>query len=209
MDGCRRQIDTAERRGDGLARCNKTLITRLEYFWASPSLLGCVVAPGQMETGTWYLQEVHVGKDSVKSGRSRRVVLVDDYADARTMYKEHLQLLGFDVIEAANGIEALRAVHCTGPDIILMDLSMPVMDGWEATRRLKADERTADIPVIAVSAETAASVSAKARKAGFQAFVSKPCLLEELSDEMERALAVASGVGDPERSDALPDSNRK
>jgi two-component system cell cycle response regulator DivK len=72
-----------------------------------------------------------------------RVLLVDDYADAREMYSEYLEFCGFDVVEAGNGIEALQRAAEEAPDIILMDLSLPVMDGWEATRRLKADERTA------------------------------------------------------------------
>src|SRR4029078_6901479 len=67
-----------------------------------------------------------------------RVLLVDDYPDAREMYSEYLQFSGFDVIEAANGMEALQRAADEAPDIILMDLSLPVMDGWEATRRLTA-----------------------------------------------------------------------
>ena len=70
-----------------------------------------------------------------KSERSR-VLVVDDYADAREMYSEYLQFSGFDVVQAANGMEALERAVADHPDIILMDLSLPVMDGWEATRRL-------------------------------------------------------------------------
>ena len=73
-----------------------------------------------------------------------RVLVVDDYADAREMYSEYLQLSGFDVIEAANGVDAVRRAVEDHPDIILMDLSLPGMDGWEATQRLKADRRTGD-----------------------------------------------------------------
>ena len=71
------------------------------------------------------------------------VLLVDDYPDAREMYSSTCEYSGFDVIEAGNGIEALQQAIEREPDIILMDLSLPVMDGWEATRRLKADRRTA------------------------------------------------------------------
>ena len=80
-----------------------------------------------------------------------RVLLVDDYPDAREMYTEYLEFSGFDVVEAENGIEALQRAVDAAPDIILMDLSLPVMDGWEATRRLKADKRTASIPVVALT----------------------------------------------------------
>jgi hypothetical protein len=80
-----------------------------------------------------------------------RVLLVDDYPDAREMYGEYLEYSGYEVIEAANGVEALQRAVDDKPDIILMDLSLPVMDGWEATRRLKADERTARIPAVTPS----------------------------------------------------------
>ena len=81
-----------------------------------------------------------------KQNSEPRVLLVDDYPDAREMYGEYLEFSGFDVIEAANGMEALQRAVDDEPDIILMDLSLPVMDGWEATRRLKADARTAGNP---------------------------------------------------------------
>jgi two-component system, cell cycle response regulator DivK len=71
------------------------------------------------------------------SPRLRRVLLVDDYPDAREMYSEYLKFSGFDVVEAGNGVEALQRAIETSPDIILMDLSLPVMDGWEATRRFR------------------------------------------------------------------------
>jgi CheY-like chemotaxis protein len=80
-----------------------------------------------------------------------RVLLVDDYPDAREMYSEYLEFCGFEVVEAGNGMEALQRAADENPDIILMDLSLPVMDGWEATRRLKADKPTASIPVVALT----------------------------------------------------------
>jgi len=123
-----------------------------------------------------------------------RVLLVDDYPDAREMYTEYLQYSGFDVVEAGNGIEALqRAVDAT-PDIILMDLSLPVMDGWEATRRLKADERTASIPVVALTGHALAGISEGAKKAGCDAFVTKPCLPEDLVKEIRKILAGPAGT---------------
>ena len=88
-----------------------------------------------------------------------RVLIVDDYPDAREMYSEYLQFSGFDVVEAANGMEALQRAVDAAPDIILMDLSLPVMDGWEATRRLKADKRTAGIPVVALTGHALAGIS--------------------------------------------------
>src|SRR5881409_2770785 len=79
------------------------------------------------------------------------VLVVDDFADNREMYSEYLSFSGYDVIEARNGKEAVDAAQARLPDIIIMDLSLPVMDGWEATRRLKADDRTRRIPVVALT----------------------------------------------------------
>jgi two-component system cell cycle response regulator DivK len=119
------------------------------------------------------------------------VLLVDDYPDAREMYSEYLQFSGFDVVEAANGMEALQSAIDRSPDIILMDLSLPVMDGWEATRRLKADERTASIPVVALTGHALAGISEGAKRAGCDAFVTKPCLPEDLVKEIRRILEPA------------------
>jgi len=117
------------------------------------------------------------------------VLLVDDYPDAREMYSEYLQFSGFDVVEAANGMEALQRAADEAPDIILMDLSLPVMDGWEATRRLKADKTTADIPIVALTGHALAGILEGAKKAGCDAFVTKPCLPEDLVKEIRKVLS--------------------
>jgi len=122
-----------------------------------------------------------------KPGRPR-VLVVDDYPDAREMYSEYLEFSGFDVIQAVNGMEALRRAVDAAPDIILMDLSLPVMDGWEATRRLKEDARTNRIPVVALTGHALAGISEGAIKAGCDAFVTKPCLPEDLVKEIRRVL---------------------
>src|ERR1700731_4309997 len=83
----------------------------------------------------------HQGTEMTTKTERPRVLLVDDYPDAREMYTEYLEFSGFDVVQASNGMEALERAAEDTPDIILMDLSLPVMDGWEATRRLKADAR--------------------------------------------------------------------
>src|SRR5882762_11290015 len=124
---------------------------------------------------------------TMKSDRPR-VLLVDDYPDAREMYTEYLEFSGFDVVEAGNGMEALQRAVDTSPDIILMDLSLPVMDGWEATRRLKADQRTKAIPVVALTGHALAGISEGARQAGCDAFVTKPCLPEDLVREIRKIL---------------------
>jgi len=117
-----------------------------------------------------------------------RVLVVDDYPDVREMYSEYLEFSGFDVIQAVNGIEALQRAVDAAPDIILMDLSLPVMDGWEATRRLKEDARTSRIPVVALTGHALAGISEGASKAGCDAFVTKPCLPEDLVKEIRKIL---------------------
>lgn len=135
-------------------------------------------------------QQARTGMTNTGGDRPR-VLLVDDYPDAREMYSEYLDFSGFEVIEAANGMEALQRAADESPDIILMDLSLPVMDGWEATRRLKSDPRTASIPVVALTGHALAGISEGAKKAGCDAFVTKPCLPEDLVKEIRRVLGRA------------------
>jgi CheY-like chemotaxis protein len=116
------------------------------------------------------------------------VLVVDDYQDAREMYAEYLAYSGFRVAEATNGVEALEKAFELLPDVILMDLSLPGMDGWAATRRLKTDERTRRIPVVALTGHALAGASESARQAGCDAFVTKPCLPDELVVQVRRML---------------------
>ena len=116
------------------------------------------------------------------------ILVVDDYQDAREMYAEFLQFSGFRVAEARNGNEALQQAFELKPDLILMDLSLPGMDGWEATRRLKADESTQHIPIVALTGHALAGASEGARRAGCDSFVTKPCLPDDLVVEVRRML---------------------
>ena len=116
------------------------------------------------------------------------VLVVDDFPDNREMYAEFLRFSGFMVEEASNGHEALEKAFALRPDVIVMDLSLPGVDGWEATRRIKADTRTRNIPVIAVTGHALAGHSKVAREAGCDAFVTKPCLPEDLLAEIQRVL---------------------
>lgn len=120
------------------------------------------------------------------------VLVVDDYEDAREMYCEYLQFSGFRTAEAKTGVEALKEAASALPDLILMDLSLPEMDGWEATRRLKASAKTKHIPVVALTGHALAGHSESAREAGCDSFVAKPCLPEDLVVEVRRLLASAS-----------------
>ena len=116
------------------------------------------------------------------------ILVVDDYQDAREMYAEYLQFSGFRVAEARNGNEAVAQAFSLRPDLILMDLSLPGMDGWTATRQLKSDARTSAIPVVALTGHALAGSSDGARQAGCDAFVTKPCLPDELVIELRRIL---------------------
>lgn len=116
------------------------------------------------------------------------VLVVEDYQDAREMYAAYLQFSGYRVAEATNGLEAIEKTIELMPDIILMDLALPRMDGWEATRRLKRDERTRHIPVVALTGHALAGHAEGARQAGCDAFVTKPCLPDALVMEIRRVL---------------------
>jgi two-component system cell cycle response regulator DivK len=122
------------------------------------------------------------------------ILVVDDYQDAREMYAEYLQFSGFRVAEAKNGNEAVEQAFALKPDLILMDLSLPGMDGWEATRRLKADDRTKQIPIVALTGHALAGASEGAKKAGCDSFVTKPCLPDDLVVEVRRMLGTARHV---------------
>jgi two-component system, cell cycle response regulator DivK len=117
------------------------------------------------------------------------VLVVEDQDELRRLYAEQLALSGFDVIEAANGEDAISHTSARAPDVVLMDLSLPILDGWEATRRLKADTRTAHIPVVALTAHDGSGELQRATRAGCDWFVPKPCPPDALIVEVRRVLA--------------------
>ena len=123
------------------------------------------------------------------------VLVVEDYQDAREMYAAYLQFSGYRVAEATNGVEAIAQARELMPDIILMDLALPKMDGWEATRRLKNDDRTRNIPIVALTGHALAGHAEGARQAGCDAFVTKPCLPDALVAEIKRMLSAPDGAG--------------
>lgn len=125
------------------------------------------------------------------SAQAPLVLVVDDFEDNRAMYIQFLTFEGFRVDEAANGKEALDKAASLLPDIVVMDLSLPVMDGWEATRKLKQDPRTRRIPVLALTGHALGAQSQRAREAGCDAFLTKPCLPENLVAEIRRMLGGA------------------
>lgn len=117
------------------------------------------------------------------------MLVVDDFDDTRLLYVESLRFAGFEVSEAANGPDAIAMATALSPDVVLMDLAMPGMDGWETTRRLKADPRTKSIRVLAVTAHQEAEHRLLAWRAGCDEFLSKPVLPQDLVDRIRSCLA--------------------
>jgi two-component system, cell cycle response regulator DivK len=122
----------------------------------------------------------------------RVVLIVDDQEDNRAIFSALLEYHGYEVVQAENGRQALDLALTRQPGLILMDLHMPVMDGWEATRLLRGDERTSRIPILAVTAEDRTS-RARLRDAGFCAFLQKPVHPRSLIRAVVRCLEARPG----------------
>ena len=107
--------------------------------------------------------------------QSPLILLVDDIEDAREMYTEGLEYAGLRVAQAADGDHALLKMLAISPDIVVMDLAMPLVDGWEATARIKAHPKTKHIPVIALTGHATEAALTRAVEAGADAVLTKPC----------------------------------
>ncbi len=121
------------------------------------------------------------------------ILIVDDNVDAREMYAIYLEHAGFRASEAADGETAIDAAKQDRPALILMDATMPRLDGWEAARRLKADPETRSIPLIMLTAHAFAEHRDRAAEVGADAFLAKPVLPDTLAAEIRKVLA-ASGA---------------
>jgi two-component system cell cycle response regulator DivK len=118
------------------------------------------------------------------------VLLAEDFEDARELYRDYLEYSGFSVQTATNGREAIERALALQPDIILMDASMPVLDGWQAARELKANPTTKHIPILALTAHAFDDARQEAKAVGCDGFVTKPCLPDDL---VTRVRAVLEG----------------
>jgi two-component system cell cycle response regulator DivK len=105
---------------------------------------------------------------------TKRILVIEDQEDNRAILRDLLGASGYEYLEAVNGAEGLAKAQAERPDLILMDIQLPVMDGYETTRRIKADPALAAIPVIAVTSYALSGDEAKARAAGCEAYVTKP-----------------------------------
>ena len=122
-----------------------------------------------------------------------KILLVEDNEMNRDMLSRRLERKGHSISIAIDGAEGLSKARSEAPDLILMDMSLPVIDGWEATRQLKADETTRRIPVIALTAHAMASDERKAREAGCDDFDTKPIELPRLLDKIDALLQSKPG----------------
>jgi CheY-like chemotaxis protein len=119
------------------------------------------------------------------------ILLVEDNEDNLLMYSTSLRHAGYNVIEATNGEEGIAKARSARPHLILMDISIPIIDGWEATQILKQDARTRHIPIVALTAHALASDRAKADQLGFDGYLPKPCEPRVVVREVKRLLELA------------------
>jgi CheY-like chemotaxis protein len=117
-----------------------------------------------------------------------KLLLVEDNEMNRDMLSRRLERRGYQIVCAVDGEQAIALAHSEAPALILMDMSLPVLDGWEATRRLKADDATKAIPIIALTAHAMESDAARARACGCDEFDTKPVELPRLLEKVERLL---------------------
>ena len=127
---------------------------------------------------------------SGESGQ-KTVLIVDDYDEMRSMTRQALESCGYRVLEAASGMEAVKMAQSNSPDLILLDLSMPAMDGFATIHQLRKLLGLRDVPVIAVSAHAAREIREDALAAGCRDFITKPFHIEKLMSAVERHLAGA------------------
>jgi CheY-like chemotaxis protein len=130
------------------------------------------------------------GPSGRQSADSRPVVLVaDDHEDIRFLIKYLLEQRGWRVVGVADGLEAVETAHSSHPDVILMDVGLPVLDGLSATRRIREDKELQGVPVVAVSGYAAAEDRARARAAGCDGYITKPIDFGELYRTLGRLLS--------------------
>ncbi len=120
---------------------------------------------------------------------NKRILVVEDQEDNRQIIRDMLSATDYEITEAENGEQALAAVTKQRPDLILMDIQLPIMDGYEATRRIKADPALKSIPIIAVTSYALSGEEAKARAAGCDDYVPKPYSPRHLLAKMRQYLA--------------------
>ena len=126
--------------------------------------------------------------EELKSSMPKRILVVDDNVDSRELVVKVLRNRGYQTFEAVDGEDALEKVVAERPDLILMDRSLPKIDGYEVTRRLKRQEGLKNIPIVALTAHAMKGDREKAIEAGCEGYISKPINVRELPDLVEAYL---------------------
>ena len=128
----------------------------------------------------------------MRQGRIKVLLVEDNYMN-KVLVREILTLNGYDIIEAASGTEGLKMLALESPDIVLMDLHLPEMDGITATRIIKADERNSHIPVLALTASAMKGEEQKLIDKGFDGYVAKPIEVKKLLEAITESLKAKGG----------------
>jgi two-component system cell cycle response regulator DivK len=136
-----------------------------------------------------------------------RILIADDYDDNRELLRLMLENAGYSVRETRDGRELIEAARAELPDVALIDLSMPVLDGWRALSELRSDERTRTLPCVAVTAFAAEIDRQRALAAGFDAYVTKPFRSADLVEVVERL--VGDGARDGDRATSRDGDSRR
>lgn len=139
--------------------------------------------------------------------RPIHVLIVEDSDDARDLYASYFRFMGYRVSEARDGLEALEGIPKLLPDVIVMDINLPGLDGWEVTRRLRSVLESHAIPVIAVSGLSIPDGADRSREDGFSAFLAKPCLPKDLEAAALKALGQEGPPGRSSRRREKQDPN--
>ncbi len=126
---------------------------------------------------------------SEKTSRDRTVLIAEDADDARYFMRLELEQLGYRVVEAENGVQAVEVAERERPDIILMDLSLPIMNGIAATEKIRASDGLDGVPIIAVTAHQGTDFREEAKAAGFDAYLTKPIDIDWLGELIKGLLA--------------------
>lgn len=126
--------------------------------------------------------------EEIKGGLQKKILIVDDNQDSRDLVVKVLKNRGYQMVEAVDGEDALEKATAENPDIILMDISIPKLDGYEVTRRLKSQEKFKNIPIIALTAHAMKGDKEKAMQAGCDGYITKPISVHELPDQIKSYL---------------------
>lgn len=129
------------------------------------------------------------------AGPKPLILLVEDLIDARELYAEYLTYAGFSVVTAINGHEALSLAQLLRPDLVLMDIRMPGMDGLEATADMRRNPDLQHIPIVAITADPSDEIGDRCREAGCTSFLNKPVLPDVVAQHIRAVLAARAGSG--------------